>query len=284
MFNDNIRLAANLLNRCPSCMNNLARHICEFTCSPVQSNFINVLKIGKNPKNNRSYVDEIDVHITEQYLVGTYNSCKNVQFPSSGQLALDLMCGDYGAARCSPMNWFSFMGNAEGSPFVPFQINYRPHNSTANVDSFTPVNPRVVPCNESIDVRMTHCLINISLTHQLQCASFFHHDRVSPQRALALTVPHRVQSPHRPSLFHNGSSSGASTDMPSLCSSFSSWAVRCLYWALGVARAAKTVSLSLIIQLWSIGIQSNASSAFSELRSSISETIYDFAENISSRD
>lgn len=99
-----------------------------------------------------TYVDGIDVHITEEYMNGTFNSCKSVQFPSSGQLALDLMCGDWGASRCSPMRWYSYMGDAAGNSFVPFQINYRPHNSSAEVDGFTPMDPRVVPCSESVDV------------------------------------------------------------------------------------------------------------------------------------
>lgn len=166
-------MAANLLNRCPSCMNNLVRHICEFTCSPRQSNFVKVIQTDVNPETNSelsvnskvnlnnlwvststgTYVNEIDVHITEQYTSGTFNSCINVQFPSSGQLALDLMCGDWGAARCSATRWFSYMGNADGNVFIPFQINYRNHNSSATVDGITPMDPRVVPCNESVDVR-----------------------------------------------------------------------------------------------------------------------------------
>lgn len=155
-------------------MSNLVRHICEFTCSPHQSTFINVTATQINPKNNSEsardgpstvafnyrslfaevYVDGIDVHITEEYMNGTFNSCKSVQFPSSGQLALDLMCGDWGASRCSPMRWYSFMGDAAGNSFVPFQINYRPHNSSAEVDGFKPMDPRVVPCSESVDVSL----------------------------------------------------------------------------------------------------------------------------------
>lgn len=98
-------------------------------------------------------MNEIDVHITEKYTGGTYNSCKNVQFPSTGQLALDLMCGEWGAARCSATRWFGYMGNAENNAFIPFQINYRYHNSSDKMDGFKPMDPRVVPCNESMDVR-----------------------------------------------------------------------------------------------------------------------------------
>lgn len=43
------------------------------------------------------------------------------------------------------------MGDVE-EPFVPFQINYKAHNSTEKVDGFTPLNPRVVACSSSVDV------------------------------------------------------------------------------------------------------------------------------------
>lgn len=32
----------------------------------------------------------------------TYNSCKNVVHPASGNLAMDLACGAHGASRCTP--------------------------------------------------------------------------------------------------------------------------------------------------------------------------------------
>lgn len=77
-------------------------------------------------------------------------------FPSSGQLGLDLMCGGWGAAKCSALRWYGFMGDAE-EDVVPFQINYLVQKSAAKVDGFTPFNPRVIPCNESVDVRIRWC-------------------------------------------------------------------------------------------------------------------------------
>lgn len=82
---------------------------------------------------------------------GTFDSCKNVQVPSTGQLALDLMCGSWGASKCSPTRWFGFMGDT-GNPYVPFQINYLPQKSTDIVDGMQPLNPKVIPCSQSIDV------------------------------------------------------------------------------------------------------------------------------------
>lgn len=46
-FDTSIQLAANFLARCPSCMRNLVRHLCDFTCSPDQATFVNVTHTEK---------------------------------------------------------------------------------------------------------------------------------------------------------------------------------------------------------------------------------------------
>lgn len=142
--------------------------ICEFTCSPRQSTFIDVVETRINQETNskttfycesynsnffptETFVNAIDLYITEQYVIGSYDSCKNVQFPSSGQLGLDLMCGPWGADKCSPLRWFGFMGDAT-MEVVPFQINYKIQNSTEKVGDFSPLNPKIVACNASVDV------------------------------------------------------------------------------------------------------------------------------------
>lgn len=71
-LDSNIRLAANFLKRCPSCMNNLAKHLCHFTCSPTQSDFINAT-IKTDTVNNKTvdYVAAIDLYIRTDYLEGS---------------------------------------------------------------------------------------------------------------------------------------------------------------------------------------------------------------------
>lgn len=69
--------------------------------------------------------------------------------PSTNQVVMDLMCGEYGSAYCTPQRWFNFMGDAE-VPFVPFQINYKSGDEPA--DGFTPYNPPTRPCNEGVKV------------------------------------------------------------------------------------------------------------------------------------
>lgn len=93
------------------------------------------------------------MYITEAYLNGTYDSCKQVSMPSTGQLALDLMCGAWASQKCTAKRWFDYMGETEGNLFVPFKINYISQNSTAPVNGFKPLDSRIVPCNQAVDVR-----------------------------------------------------------------------------------------------------------------------------------
>ncbi|XP_076272104.1 Niemann-Pick type C-1a isoform X2 [Rhynchophorus ferrugineus] len=150
-------LAANFLKRCPSCMSNLVKQICEMTCSPHQSNFIEVTETDVNKKTNKTYVNAVNYYITQEFLEKTYNSCKQVSVPSTGQLAMDLMCGSWGALKCTANRWFKFMGEAGPSnPFVPFQINYI--NSTSQkVGNYTPLNPKITPCSKPLDANTPAC-------------------------------------------------------------------------------------------------------------------------------
>ncbi|XP_026472293.1 NPC intracellular cholesterol transporter 1-like isoform X5 [Ctenocephalides felis] len=154
VLNNNINLAANFLKRCPSCMSNLVRHLCDFTCAPEQSKFLDVTSTEKT-KDDKEYITSVDLYIKESYLTGTFNSCKQVSVPSTGQLALDLMCGTWGASRCTAAKWFHYMGTQEGNPYVPFGINYIATEQPKN--GFSPLDPKVVPCNESIDAKTPAC-------------------------------------------------------------------------------------------------------------------------------
>lgn len=75
-----------------------------------------------------------------------------VSYPASGQLALDLMCGEWGALECSASKWFHFMGNPEDNQFVPFLINYVGTPNTNPINGLTPHDPKIVPCYEALNV------------------------------------------------------------------------------------------------------------------------------------
>ncbi|XP_055643175.1 NPC intracellular cholesterol transporter 1 isoform X2 [Toxorhynchites rutilus septentrionalis] len=157
ILNNNVKLAANFLARCPSCMANLVRHMCDFTCNPKQSTFMEIKSTEVNDDTKKEYITEIDLHIKEHYMNGTYGSCSRVSVPSTGQLALDLMCGEWGASRCSAKKWFTYMGTKEGNYYVPFQINYVTHETPDTEDRFQPLDPRVIPCSQQLDEKTPAC-------------------------------------------------------------------------------------------------------------------------------
>lgn len=74
--------------------------------------------------------------------------------PTTGQLAMDIICGEWGAAGCSPKRWFQFMGDV--SAYVPFQITYMPQPNIEPVDGYTPSDPKTTPCNQAVDVSPSH--------------------------------------------------------------------------------------------------------------------------------
>ncbi|XP_071451565.1 NPC intracellular cholesterol transporter 1 homolog 1b-like [Hetaerina americana] len=101
-------------------------------------------------------VAELDIYFTKNYMYGTYNSCKEVVVPSSGNLAMDLLCGSWGSSRCTPERWFAFMGayKDRGNIYVPFQMNF---NSDENTPGIKPFNGRIVKCNEKYDDKTNAC-------------------------------------------------------------------------------------------------------------------------------
>ncbi|XP_055840064.1 NPC intracellular cholesterol transporter 1 isoform X2 [Episyrphus balteatus] len=157
ILNSNIAKAGAFLDRCPSCMGNLVRHICDFTCSPNQSNFLYV-NDTQTSKSGKVYVSAVDLHITSEYLNSTYKSCSQVSVPSTGQLAFDLMCGEYPASRCSPTKWFHFLGDTESNGYVPFQINYIQHADKSQIiNGYAPVDPLTVPCSSPLNNKTLPC-------------------------------------------------------------------------------------------------------------------------------
>lgn len=99
------------------------------------------------------------MHITEAYIDGTYDSCKQVSMPSTGQLAMDLICGSWGSQKCTAKRWFDYMGEPEGNSFVPFKIKYVTHNSTVPVNRMKPLDSKIVPCYQAVDVRKYNIIV-----------------------------------------------------------------------------------------------------------------------------
>ncbi|XP_050677149.1 NPC intracellular cholesterol transporter 1 isoform X3 [Leptidea sinapis] len=147
ILDKNIGTALGFLSRCPTCTDNFIKHICGMTCSTSQSDYLHPAKVEPFNSTHQA-IRELDYHLSTTYMNTTFTSCSSVQVPSTNQVALDLMCGEYGSVFCTPQRWFESMGDVN-SPYVPFQINYI--SGDEPVDGFTPYNPPVLPCNVGIN-------------------------------------------------------------------------------------------------------------------------------------
>lgn len=54
------------------------------------------------------YVESLDFYMSDKYINGVYDSCKNVINPASGALAMDFGCGHSGAKHCTARKWVCF--------------------------------------------------------------------------------------------------------------------------------------------------------------------------------
>ncbi|CAA0807018.1 Patched family protein [Striga hermonthica] len=107
---------------CPACLRNFLNLFCELTCSPNQSQFINVTSVSRVGRN--STVDGIDYYVTDAFGERMFESCKDVKFGSMNSRAIDFI----GAGAKNFSEWFAFIGRrAElGLPGSPFAINFLP--------------------------------------------------------------------------------------------------------------------------------------------------------------
>lgn len=135
-LNGQISVPQQTLVRCPSCLRNFLALWCHFTCSPNQANFMHASKTEPyvTPDGqNKTAIVEVDYSVSPDFANGMYNSCENVQSPSSNQPALDLLCGQ-NRDKCSPKIWLDFMGNVDNTQ-APFQIYFHVTNKNKTYDS-----------------------------------------------------------------------------------------------------------------------------------------------------
>ncbi|MFS8006288.1 putative Sterol-sensing domain, protein patched/dispatched [Helianthus anomalus] len=138
-----VQQAIPFLVGCPACLRNFLNLFCELTCSPNQSQFINVTSISQT-KNN-STVGGIDYYITDTFGEALFNSCKDVKFGTANSKAIDFVGN--GAKNFKEL--FAFIGQeaAPKLPGSPYAINFR---SDADVSvGMKPMNVRTYSCGDT---------------------------------------------------------------------------------------------------------------------------------------
>ncbi|KAJ0176158.1 hypothetical protein K1T71_008332 [Dendrolimus kikuchii] len=140
-MSDSLTLADSILGRCPTCVRNFARQICEMNCSPDQSNFVDVYT---ETSNDIEYVNEVDYRLYETFMIDAHASCAGVLVPQTGLPAINMMCGN--AVTCDADAWFGFTGDTSINPLAPLHINFLRWPTTQ--DSMNVTAP---PCNETAE-------------------------------------------------------------------------------------------------------------------------------------
>lgn len=127
----NLKTAATLFSRCPSCSKNFYNMWCDFTCSPNQSMFMDYMY------GFASY------YVSDKFANGLYDSCKDVTFPGSNGKVMDLMCGTT-AALCNTEKFLDFVGTPGNG--APFKISFMIDQNITGVENH---NRRMIGCNET---------------------------------------------------------------------------------------------------------------------------------------
>ncbi|XP_068629200.1 NPC intracellular cholesterol transporter 1 homolog 1b-like [Battus philenor] len=139
---ESLMLAEGVLGRCPTCLRNFVKQICEMNCSPDQSRFVEVTV--ENSTDGIPYVNEIHYRLYEDFMVDAHASCSGVIVPQTGLPAINLMCGN--APVCDAEAWFGFTGDTSANPLAPVQVNFL--KWPTQEDS---MNASAIPCRETLE-------------------------------------------------------------------------------------------------------------------------------------
>ncbi|KAL2512716.1 Patched family protein [Abeliophyllum distichum] len=138
-----VQQAVPFLVGCPACLRNFLNLFCELSCSPNQSQFINVTFVSK--VGNNLTVDGIDFYITDTFGEELFESCKDVKFGTMNTRAIDFV----GAGAENFREWYAFIGRKAGPdvPGSPYSINFLP--AAPETSGMRPMNVSTYSCGDT---------------------------------------------------------------------------------------------------------------------------------------
>ncbi|XP_065898214.1 NPC intracellular cholesterol transporter 1-like isoform X2 [Dysidea avara] len=157
---NSLKLAQQLLGRCPSCFQNFMNVFCAVTCDPNGSLFMDVRDscLDNNTDSGVPAITTADLYFTNHYTEKFFNSCKDVEFAQESSKVISLMCGSNDP--CTGPKWLEFMGTPmPGSP-APFLLNFTFTNYTSGgviPNGMFARNVSLVNCNEEVNGLTCSC-------------------------------------------------------------------------------------------------------------------------------
>lgn len=149
-----LSLSKVVLIRCPSCADNFAHLHCITTCSPQQTQTIQVTRVmNVTGKDNvtREAVVAYAAFLGTAFAEASFQSCKNVRIPATGGFAIATMCGRYGAKLCNAQRWYDFQGDSSNG-LAPLDIDFHllpPGHGEELPEGIVPYGGNALKCNET---------------------------------------------------------------------------------------------------------------------------------------
>ncbi|EMG50002.1 NCR1 NPC intracellular sterol transporter 1-related protein 1 [Candida maltosa Xu316] len=118
----NLKRVDPLISSCPACRKNFYDFFCKFSCSPNESQFVEIVKSEMAKDTGKEIVTEINQFVDPAMAKSFFDSCKNVKFSATNGYAMDLIGGgakDY-------QQFLKFLGDEK--PLLggsPYQINFK---------------------------------------------------------------------------------------------------------------------------------------------------------------
>uniref|UniRef100_A0A183BIF1 NPC1_N domain-containing protein n=1 Tax=Globodera pallida TaxID=36090 RepID=A0A183BIF1_GLOPA len=88
LFKTQLATARQLLQRCPSCYSNFVNFWCQFTCSPHQAQFVDIVEMRNDSSAiyvDDGYVSKVNYYVSQHYANELFESCQSVR-TSTGEL------------------------------------------------------------------------------------------------------------------------------------------------------------------------------------------------------
>ncbi|RCK63902.1 Niemann-Pick type C-related protein 1 [Candida viswanathii] len=118
----NLKRVDPLISSCPACRKNFYDFFCQFSCSPNESQFVEILKTEIAKDTGEEIVTEINQYVEPDRAKKFYDSCKNVKFLATNGYAMDLI----GGGAKNYLQFLKFLGDEK--PLLggsPYQINFK---------------------------------------------------------------------------------------------------------------------------------------------------------------
>jgi hypothetical protein len=144
-------VVGSLLGRCPACLVNFKNAFCHMSCSPDQSDFLEVTRTINLTLSDVPSVTEVNFHVAEEFVNGVYDSCKDVVSPSTSGTVMDLLCGAWGSNLCTPKRLFHFLGDLSNGN-TPLTINF-----VYEQEGVKAFNETLTPCSAAPYPHMEAC-------------------------------------------------------------------------------------------------------------------------------